>query len=148
MKPLQMQNTWICCWIQSDTPDTKVLQPGESGTASTRKTASSERRSLTHNIKQSYQIQLQISEYQLYLLIRLWILYKLCMLLNIGSCICFSRLSQKTKNSPNSVKWSLLVMKRLSWQLCFYAVLFFIQTNSRWQKYVDSTSEIIAKVHI
>lgn len=42
MRRLQMQNMWTCCWTRRDTPDTRVLLPGESGTASMRKTASSE----------------------------------------------------------------------------------------------------------
>lgn len=56
MKPLQMPSMWICCWIQSDTPAIKGLLHGGCGTASMRKTASSETRqtlALSHFIQGS-----------------------------------------------------------------------------------------------
>lgn len=56
MKPLRMPSMWICCWIQSDTPAIKGLLHGECGTASMRKTASSETRqtlALSHFIQGS-----------------------------------------------------------------------------------------------
>lgn len=48
MKCLQSQSMWIYCSTQSDTPDTRALQPGESGTAFMRRTASSETHTHTH----------------------------------------------------------------------------------------------------